>query len=90
MGGVMGLSFVGLLVLPLSSVIPGPPLADPDPDSVASDPVATVSAIVECDMVVAGEEVVGVNLTLKRDLCDDAAEALRGTGADLRICDGDE
>lgn len=86
----MGLSFVGLPVLPLSSVIPGPPLADPVPDSVASDPVATVSAMVEFDMGAAGEEVVGVNLTLKRDLCGDAAEALSGTGADFLMCDGGE
>lgn len=90
MGGVMGLSFVGLLVLPLSSVIPSPPLADPDPDNVASDPGATASAIVELDSGAAGEEVEGVNRTLNLDLCGDAADALSGTGADFRICDGGE
>lgn len=87
MGGVMGLSPVGLLVLPLSSVIPGPPLADPDPDRVASEPP---SAIDELDMGAAGEEVVGVNFTLNRDLCGDVIDALSGTGADLRTCDGGE
>lgn len=85
-GGVIGPSFVGLLVLPLSFVvIPAPP--DPDPDSVASDPVANVSSIVELDKGAAGEEVDGVSLTLKRDF---RGGAVRGRGADRRYREDDE
>ena len=85
-GGVIGPSFVGLPVLPLSSVvIPAPP--DPDADSVASDPVATVSSMVELDSGAAGEDVDGVSLTLKRDFC---GGAVRGSGADCRYREGDE
>lgn len=67
-GGVMGLSLVP--VLSESSVIPGP--APPDP----SDPVPAPSRIA------AGEEVVVVSLTLKRDLCGETVA--ESGGADWR------
>ena len=55
-GGVSGLSFAGLSVLPLSSVMPGPL---PEPDMFASEPAVCV-----CRFVMPGADVVLVCLTL--------------------------
>lgn len=67
-GGVVGLSFAGLSVLPLSSVIPGPPRFCSEPSAFGC---------VEDDA--AGEDVDCANRALKRDLVVDMGE-----GADLR------
>jgi hypothetical protein len=76
-GGVMGLSPVGLLVLALSSVMPTP-LPWPDPDRVASEPDSVEGADVD--------ELVGCSLMEKRDLGDD----VNGEGADCRKRASDE
>lgn len=78
-GGVIGLSCVGLPVLPpLSSVMPAP-LAAPDPERVASEPD---SVMAELDMLVLVEgcDVVGISFIEKRDLCGE----VNGSGADCR------
>ena len=77
----MGLSFAGLSVLPLSSVIPGPL---PKPDTLISELDASAFALL--DTIVAGEDVVGESLTLKRARF---IEVVRVEGADFRfIIDG--
>jgi len=65
-GGVSGLSFVGLSALPLSSVMPRP-LPEPLAERLASEVAGWGSAI----DIAAGEEVVAESLTLKRALLID-------------------
>lgn len=76
-GDVIGLSAVGLPVLPLSSVAPAP-LTAPEPDRVASDPDSVICEVV---LLEDGWEVVGKSFMEKRDLCGDVS----GRGADCRV-----
>ena len=82
-GGVIGLSFVGLPVLPLSSVMPGPELL---PERFRSDPLLVVPPLVVAAVVekfaAAGAEVVGESLTLNRALFIAVANC---DGADIRL-----
>ena len=75
----MGLSFAGLSVLPLSSVMPGPL---PATDTSGFEPDATASKFeVAFDPVVLGEDVDCASLALKRCLLPLDS----GDGADLRL-----
>lgn len=65
LGGVMGLSVVGLPVLPLSSVM-AVPLPEPDPDKAASEMAPDASATERFDSGAAGEDVVWCSFVLKR------------------------
>jgi hypothetical protein len=78
-GGVMGLSFVGLGVL--SSVIPG---ALPEPDAVASEvpDVADANGAMTLGFEGEGEEAVGERRMLNLALC---SVVVRVEGADLRL-----
>lgn len=74
----MGLSCAGLLLLPLSSVMPLSPPEEFVP--AISVPSFMDSSIVEFDHNPDGADVVGESLVLNRDLC---VGATRGTGADF-------
>ena len=63
-GGVVGLSFAGLSILPVSSVIPGPlPV-----ETLTSEPDAIASMFEAADVAVAGDDVLCESLVLKRAL----------------------
>jgi hypothetical protein len=74
----MGLSCAGLLLLPLSSVMPRSP---EELAPVLSDPSPIDSSIVELDQSPEGADVVGDSFVLNLDLC--VLGATRGTGADF-------